>query len=254
MNKSISEELAELIVNDEDNKAEAPDSQPENTEEATAPSQEEQTAEETKPEDSAEEKALPFHKHPRWIRNQNELKEAREAIARLSEAKKEVPETTDEKLPAEFVALYGENVEAYKAYAALQEKETRKFYEAQRAKEKAEETRQTEFQTKAVAQVEETLSELAEETGIDFTNQNNTERNQILSICEKYGLFDANGIPNVSAANELREVLYPKTTEDVEEKKSVLKKTNVKNTVPSTKNEVQTHSSLKNKSMAQYFN
>jgi hypothetical protein len=100
----------------------------------------------TKPESNEEDKPetgdntahdnLPFHKHPRWIERENELKELREReelraseIAELKAFKEEAakklePATTQ--IPEWFRELYGENTAAWNKYVeheASREKE-----------------------------------------------------------------------------------------------------------------------------------
>lgn len=256
---AVIDELAQLVVHDEDEaKVDTTSDPPSETVEkdVLAPSQEEQKA--ITPEDPAEKKEVPFHKHPRWIRQQNELRELREQLAKRDTGAYEVieeREAKDSQIPREFVDLFGDNPEAYKAYKALNEKHAREIIAAERAAEKAERERIAAFQQKAVQAAEDALLELSEETGLDLTDQNSTERNQILSICDKYKLFDANGVPNIVAGNELRAVLYPaKSDVTLEEKKKVVAKTNVKTNAIPKEDSIFTTKSLKKMSMSQFFN
>ena len=67
---------------------------------------------------------LPFHKHPRWIERENELKEIREHDAQvmreleeLKAFKQEQSRQTDIGIPDWFQELYGDNEVAWEKYA-----------------------------------------------------------------------------------------------------------------------------------------
>lgn len=234
------------------------DSQTETVDETPAPSQEEQKAE--KPEDSASKKEVPFHKHPRWIALQDELKELRAQAAERGEKVSEVKvDKTITSVPPQFQALFGEDVEAYKQYEGMQRAIAREELEqhlaAERQREETMRAQEEQAKKMAVNSAEEQFSELAEETGIDFTDKSNTERNQILDICLKYSLFDETGMPKVREAAELREALYPKQSDEVlEEKKRVITKTNGRGNAPIKSDDVITPSKLKKMRMSDFLN
>ena len=255
--ESVSEDLAELVKPSEVEIT--PGSQPE-TEEVATPSPEESKAEPEKAEseDTAQKKELPFHKHPRWIRMQQELTELR-AEKESNEAK--VIEKPEEpaSVPREFQSLFGEDVESYKAYQSMQRAEARKVAEeiitertrAEEAKKQAEET----AKQGAVSWAEDQFVELGDETGIDFTDPKSTARNQTLDIVLKYGLFDQEGRPKIREANELRPALYPEKSDGLlEEKKRVIAKTNAKSNAAPKEDTVLTSSKLKKMNISQFFN
>src|ERR1700761_3527474 len=118
--------IASLLAEPESGTAEAPESQPESVvsekKEEPAPSQEEPKAEttESKPEDPAQKKEVPFHKHPRWIRREQEIAELKAQLEEAKAAKQmQVQETVVEtpgRVPAQFQKLFGDDVEAYKEW------------------------------------------------------------------------------------------------------------------------------------------
>jgi hypothetical protein len=261
---SASEEVAKAVEEDqkaqvEETKEPSPqESQPETKKEESAPSQTEKTEEVAK---SASDKEIPFHKHPRWIRTQNELKELREFKEKQSHQVQKEPEKPKEKasaVPPQYQKLFGDDVESYEAWRQFQREEVKREAESiyeERIRRSEEAKQQEELaQQKAAAYAEDQFLELAEETNIPFHDRNNTERNQILDICVKYGLFDANGLPNIKAANELRSALHPsKSDELTEEKKKVIAKTTGKQNASKSENKVLTPTDLKRMSISQFF-
>lgn len=256
MEKTIGEELAELVVHEEDEQAESsPESQPEKDKTEPTPSQEE-------PEHPAEEKEVPFHKHPRWKRLTAELEELRSFKEEQEKKAKEVSEkpvpAPISQVPPQYQKLFGDDVDAYNEWRSVLKEEAR--HEAEQViqeryeKERQEEQRKKEAEIKAVSWAEDQFQELTDELGVDFTDKSSSERNQILDICEEYGLFTPEGFPNIRAANNLRSKLFPVVEpEEVEEKKKIVSKTNAKSNVVKTEPDVWTPSSLRKKSMAQFF-
>lgn len=84
-----------------------------------------------KGENTPEIENIPFHKHPRWIEKENELKELRkfkdEISPKLSEIESRLK--TDEKveIPDWFKELYGENETAYRKYLEHEDKRTQEI-------------------------------------------------------------------------------------------------------------------------------
>jgi hypothetical protein len=244
-----------LLAEPTGGEATAPESQPESEKkEEPAPSQEEQTTEATEPksEDPAQKKEVPFHKHPRWIRREQEIADLKAQL----EAERSTKQTTAPVIetpghvPAQFQKLFGDDVEAYKEWQTLLKTESRKeaesIIEQRQQAEKAQKDQEANFQTKAVSWAEDQFIDLADETGIDFSSQDTTERNQVLDIIVEYGLYDENGMPKIKEANKLREKLYPAKADGlVAEKKSVLTKTATKTSVSSPKSDVWTPSKIR---------
>lgn len=265
--RDIKSEFAELVSRDGEGKAEASESQPVKTDEATPPSQEEVTKTDKSSEDLASTKALPYHKDPRWIRLLNETKASKkeaEALKAKIEALERKTEASSgdvgksQEVPAKYKRLFGEDFEAYKEWEAFQQEETKKIalaiYEERIAKEQEMKQQEEQERKKALQFAEDQFLELAEETGIDFHDPDNTERNQILDICVKYNLLDEKGLPLIRSANELRQSLYPATTDDTEEKKKIVAKTNSKTNAASSESKLFTSSKLKKMNMSQFFN
>jgi hypothetical protein len=94
-----------------------------------SPTTEEPKVEEPKEGDVLKDDNVPFHKHPRWIERENELKTLREqqeenakVIAELSSLKDEIkPKATV--VPEWFKELYGDNEIAYQKYSEHHQKE-----------------------------------------------------------------------------------------------------------------------------------
>lgn len=257
MSRSIGEELAELVGKTDEEEI-APDSQPETveekeeTEESPAPSQEEQKPEEPEKEPKAEEpavvKEVPFHKHPRWQKLQQELAEAREEAKKAREVAESKQSVKDEPkpMPEAFTKLFGSNDEAWKEWQKLglmTRDEVTDYMRQMREEDKAQERAVKEANERTIQWAEEQFTALTDETGVDFTE--GTERNRVLDIIDKYGLYTPDGRPNIVKANELREALYPKKAEDLQEKKKVVAKTNAKANAGATESDIITPSKLK---------
>lgn len=263
---TFSEDLANLATKEEETRKDEPtsESQPETGDEQKTeptPSQEESKKVEEPSEDPAPINQVPFNKHPRWIRMQQELKELRELAAKATEKAPEAKPKSEgaKEVPKEFERLFGDDVQSYEQWNALLDQramaKAQEYYETRQRQEQETKQREEQAQSQAAKFAEDQFLELAEETGIAFHDRNNTERNQILDICVKYGLFDPNGMPNIKAANELRPVLHPpKSNVEVEEKKKVIAKTNAKTNASQNEEKVFTSSKLKKMNMSQFFN
>lgn len=251
----FTEDLAALVTKEEDGKLEeaTTESQPETAKTEPTPS----------PEDKqpAEEKEVPFHKHPRWKRMTSELDELRAFKEEQSKKAQEVPKVEPKpisQVPPQYQKVFGDDVESFKEWRGLMREQAREEAKAllqeQKTNEEREQNQSKEANAKAVSFAEGQLQELADDTGIDFTTGSNTQRNQILEIVTKYSLFTPEGYPNIKLANELREKLYPSTEEStVDEKKKIIAKTNAKNNVVQKDPDVWTPSKLRKKSISQFF-
>lgn len=161
----------------------ASDSQPEKNETAK-PSQEGENTPDAKPE--------PFHKHPRWVKTQQELKETREEIARL---KSEREQSVKAVLPDWYKAKFGETEDSIKNYSEIVKKGGELEWIKQQVKDEFQQERQAEEAQKQQADeyVNTQLAEMSEE-GLKF------ERNKLLNFMvefqKKYGagsLLDTEG-------------------------------------------------------------
>lgn len=202
---------------------EAQDSQPETPEEEeeAAPSQSGDSKDEPKSEEekSASEEPLPFHKHPRWQKMLEENKELREAQEKLQETLEKSATQVNQKEEPHFVPphlqkVFGDDYDAYQAMQYHTREEAKAIAEAivkERLTElSSKEKEKQEMEAKLMATYEERLTELGEEIKVPLHDKDNTERNQILDICSKYGVVDKDGYPDFVKANELRLKLYPK--------------------------------------------
>ena len=233
---------------------------PQEAEEESAPSQEgeeqPEVQEEPKTETPTETKEIPFNKHPRFKRIYKELQELRAWKEEMQKQPQEQPkaERTVEKprMSPEFVRLFGENEEAWETWQAMRQAEKAEVLREaeERAKavlesERAQARQQEEITERVVEMVEDRFLDLGESIGIDLSDPKSTERNQILDICDKYQLFDENGIPNIEKANELRAIIYPERSKEVvQEKRQVVAKTNVKTNSSAKESDMFTHQKL----------
>lgn len=139
------------------------------------PPAEEKTNEEEEgsdPENTPEEK-LPFHKHPRWIAQQNREKALEAEIAALRETVEtriapQDDEETEElpEMPEWFVAAYGDDPELWEQYLAIEEQKEAEREErilqriAERTSQKADEEKASlEWVDTQLASVRENLQE-----------------------------------------------------------------------------------------------
>jgi hypothetical protein len=261
-----SKEVNEIFAkpDEESDKAAASESQPEKAkeEEAPAPSTTEQKPEVA--DKSPQEKEVPFHKHPRWVRREKDYEETK---AKLDEALKKLesqpaPKQEEKKVsqvPPQFQKLFGEDVEAYEQWSKLlddrAEAKAKAFYEQQKAEETRATSEREAASKKAVTHAENVFLELEEETGKSFTAKDSTERNQILNLIERLRMFDENGFPNIRSAYELYQELHPSTVDKtVEEKKKVIAKTAAKGTGSPQEGQFLTSAQLRKKSVHQFFN
>lgn len=258
--KTIGAELAELAAEANEGIA-APESQPEEAKEEEAPvSPSEEPKAEEKPEIQPEKPIVPFHKHPRWKRLEQELAEAREEARLAKEAIAQKKEETPgvQSVPSEFQSLFGEDVEAFKAWEGmLDARITSKAQEILESRQKAlleEQQREETAKQQAVSWAEEQFAEMADDTGIDFTDQSSTERNQVLDIVLKYGLFDSQGRPKVREAAEIRNAIYSvEDKSNLSERKKIVAKTTTKTNVLPQEDSVLTSSKLQKMDISQFF-
>lgn len=255
----------------------ATDPQPEKEEEQE-PKPEEAKKEEASeappsPEVKAEEppnketlnKDVPFHKHPRWMRLQQEQAQLRAANEALEAKLKEMnvsPAKAAQVLaetPSEFRPLFGDDAEAYTAWQNFLKAKVREEAEnilnersqAEKAKQEKAEAEKQQF----VAWAEDQLAELSDEMGVDLTDAESSERNQILNLIVENELLYADGRPNIKAAYKMYQALYPTKTDDtLEEKRKIISKTNSKSGVAPSKEILYTHDNLKKMDISQFLN
>lgn len=266
--EKVYEEIANVVQKEVDTSAttteETPsESQPEKEEEKEVSQEKPEEKQET-PEEQPREKLPQFDKHPRWRRMLEENKElkqfrqqAEEKLHALEEWKVSQTQPKQEVIPQEFKTLYGEDPEVFRQWQSLNERQTADLVNrilSEREKQQYEQQSKAEkVKQEIVSWAENEFVDLTEETGIDFSDQKNNERNQILDICEEYGLVDADGRPNLRKANELRKILYKTDNVALEEKKNIAAKASSRSNAAPQEEEVMTSSRLKKKRIEDYF-
>jgi DNA repair exonuclease SbcCD ATPase subunit len=100
----------------------------------------EQDSDETESNTDDANESLPWHKDPRWKRMQEQAKRAEELEERLKSLEEKTsqqnPQTEGDQVPQEYREAFGDNVEAYKKYAYLEEISRKKALEELQAKQK----------------------------------------------------------------------------------------------------------------------
>lgn len=190
----------------------------------------EEQKEEDKPKegDDTPKDDVPFHKHPRWIERENELKELRERdeeqareLADLKTFKEETSRrlSPDSTIPEWFSRLYGDNAEAYKAYEEherirTEEIEKRILTRQEEARRKIDED-SIRWQKWVASEIEK----LQADTGIDFTTKNdvlpngektNAKRNELIKIMLDYRPTDEDNNFDFKKGYKLYEALKEK--------------------------------------------
>jgi len=173
------------------------------TESLTVKEQEEVKPDQGKSTDNIDN--TPFHKHPRWIERENELKTLRERdearakeIAELRQKQQEISEKNinrDIKIPEWFSVLYGDNAEAWSKYSE---------YSKQEREEIKREILETQQKAQIEAQEQEKYwdnwveNELAklEDKGYKF------DRKELIQIMHKTRPTDMNGNLDFEAGYE----------------------------------------------------
>ncbi len=221
-----------------------------------------QDEEATKVEET-KEKERPYHKNPKFLRLQAERDEAIKAREEERKRHEEILERLDKYQPApqaqQNVAvpenlkhIFGDDTEAYKALTShLVESYRNVTREEVLAIKKQDEERariEKDKEAKIIKEAEDALADLSERTGMDFTDSKSDSRNQLLSICEQYGIDDFN------KAYELYLKLYPKD-DTSEERKALAGNTSSKAvaSTPAKKDEVMTHAKLKKVRFNSFF-
>lgn len=245
----------------------------ENQQEETPSSEEqEDLTEESVPEvESSEEltsekKPLPFHKHPRFRRMIKENKELKGQLQELTSLMGEIKESAQKNshsqqeasvVPPEFQRIFGDDYEAYKLMAQMTQSQAKEIAEKIVAEQlsaiEQEENKEQQFHNEFVEWAEEQLGILSDELGVDLTSPDSTERNQILDICEKYGVLDHEGRYDFRAANALRIKLYPKKKVSEERKKIAANTDQTLNESSSEQDTTMTPSKLRKASLKSFF-
>lgn len=163
--------------------------------------------------DNTPEEKTPFHKHPRWIQTQNELKELREETARL---KKDRESSSPVALPEWWKKQYGDTDESKERYSLVTQKDGELDWIKQSILGEIDQRAQTETNTAKEGEVyvDTQLAEMADE-GMKF------EKNVLLKFMvdfqEEFGagsLLDTEGNYDFRKALALQEKMQPREVED----------------------------------------
>jgi len=191
------------------------ESSPEKKETVKEPSQKgEQKAADKPKTDNTPAEQLPFHKHPRWIKTQETLKEYEKRVVdydkRIAELEKGKSETV---LPDWWKTRYGdkpESVKSYENYAAATKAERERIKEEVIKDIENKSSNETKSQQEADEYVNTQLAEMKDE-GLTF------ERNELLKFMvdfqKEYGpgsLLDAQGNYDFRKSLTLMQKMQPK--------------------------------------------
>lgn len=174
-------------------------------------------------ESNTPQEDVPFHKHPRWIERENELKRYREEIEELKNFKEQTAQTlsrvdvVDTEIPQWFSDMYGENEKAWIAYQQ-HEKEREEEIEQRIIQKQRDQYIKAEQESKYwVSWVDENVQRLQDE-GHKF------DRNEFLKLMEKYRPSDDRGnldfdsgieLYNLSKASKPADTLKSQARKDI---------------------------------------
>lgn len=110
-----------------------------------SPAEKEVKVEEPVQGNNTEEKDIPFHKHPRWMERENELKELREfkekaapTLEEFNKFKSALDSKEQTNIPEWFKELYGENEVAWQKYSEHTKNEREEMMKELQAKQEAD--------------------------------------------------------------------------------------------------------------------
>lgn len=152
--------------------------------------------------DNTPEEKTPFHKHPRWIQTQKDLKETREKLAVLEAAK-----TPSLELPKWYKDRFGDTDEAKANYQAITQKDGELDWIKQNIKEDLQrETQAEQTQVSDAEQYVDTqLAEMADE-GLKF------DRNGLLKFMVDFQAeFGAGSLLDTEGNYDFRKALAMKS-------------------------------------------
>lgn len=137
-----------------------------------------------------EDKLPPFHKHPKWISVQQDLKELREfketALPLLENIGKAPSSEEKDEIPEWFSDLFGENESAWKKYRAYNAAERKQLREEITTELQQAEARKVDDQKRHDQWVDDEVQKLKDE-GLKF------DQNELLRTALEYLPTDANG-------------------------------------------------------------
>ena len=203
---------------------------------------------EEKSEKEVPEKEEPFHKHPRWLERENELKELRERDKQTAQELadlKEFREKTEQRfsstdVPEWFKTLYGDNKEAYTLYQKHHEQEVQQIESGILARQQAYAQQQQAEQSKWNTWVDNEIVRLKDE-GKEF------DKNSLIKIMLDYRPTDQNNNFDFNKGYEIYSMLNKKT-EKVDAKKEIADKANSSSRGEKPKKDYMTNNDLRSKS------
>ncbi len=148
-----------------------------------------------------DDKDVPFHKNPRWIKKNEELKELREQVNKLSELEKFKADTKtgDDTPPAEWIALYGDDDKSQSAWKMQRQREDKLMQQAEERaynrlrsdvdKEKQEEKQWSEY-------INEQFESIEDDHKVDLTSNAPSAqktRKEFLELVQKLSPKDKDG-------------------------------------------------------------
>lgn len=201
----------------------------------------EKKTEADKPEEGTNtphEDTVPFHKHPRWIERESELKtlrETEEAHAKEIAELRAIAETTQKKLeptstqiPDWFRELYGDNALAYQKYA-----------EHEQVKEADIERRVLEKQSLAQQQAQEETKRwnkwVDDEIGKLEADGHTFDRNKLIKTMLEYKPTDENNNFDFKAGMKIYEALEGKGDTERSQARKILADTTTKSSIKGEK-------------------
>jgi len=170
-------------------------------------------ADKPKEGDILPEDQVPFHKHPRWIERENELKILREGaeanakeiadLKNLQEENAKRFEPSNAKVPEWFKELYGDNEIAWQKYQEHEQAKEQEIETRILARQQEAQSRQTAETAKWNKWVEDEIAKL-EATGAKF------DRNELIKTMLDYRPTDENNNFDFQKGYKIYEALKPK--------------------------------------------
>ena len=169
-----------------------------------------------------EEENVPFHQHPRWKQREKDWEERvnsvestySEKIKNLEEKIKSYEPSKTTTIPTWFSKLYGENAEAYAAYAE-NDKARRAEIKAEVLQEVAAvENKKTEETKRWENWVSTNIKEMRDD-GLEFDD------NELMAVCVKFKPVDEKGNYSLRAAYEIMQLQKDRGDKGVAAKKEV---------------------------------
>jgi len=190
----IDNALNQSNINGDDDEEETPaGSQPEKkaeveTEKVEAPVDEKKVEDPQLKETETEEDKLPFHKHPRWKKVMDELKDLREFRENTTKTPEKVEDVKMPEMPKWYTDLYGENQEGWEAYVKQRQSEREEDRKAILADLEKRQKEAEEKVSKMDAWVDEQVQTLKDDPEIGAF-----DRNKLLKVMLDYKPTDDEG-------------------------------------------------------------